>query len=112
MGVAFDRAGELVAKLAAEGITATLDPRNLNLPCVLIVPPRRTFDLPCGFTAGWSLWALVPPPGNADAFRALDDLLDAIAAVLPVTAATALAYTTSPDAPPLPAYQVELQEGL
>jgi hypothetical protein len=112
MGAAFDRAGELVDKLTAEGITATLDSRNLNLPCVLIVPPRRTFDLACGFTAAWTLWALVPPPGNADAFRTLDDLVDSIAAVLPVTRATALAYTPSPDAAPLPAYQVELEEGI
>lgn len=109
---AWDRALELVEKLSADGIAATFDPRNLNLPGVLITPPRREYDLACGFTAAWDLWAIVPGPANGDAFRALDALVDQIAAALPVVRATALPYTPSPDAPPLPAYRVELQEGL
>lgn len=109
---ALERAEELVDVLAAAGITATVDSRNLNLPCVLIPPPRRTYDLGCGYTAGWELWALVPGPGNADAFRAVDDLADRVAAVLPIMRAEPRAYQPNADGPPLVAYRLELEEGI
>lgn len=109
---AYQRAVELAAELTAAGITATVDPRNLNLPCVLIPPPRRTYDVGCGYTAGWELWALVPGPGNADAFRLVDELADQVAKVLPVLRAEPRAYQLAPDAAPLVAYRLELEEGL
>ena len=108
----YDRALALVAELAAAGITATADPRGATPPCVLVVPPDRTFDLNCGYTARWSLWALVPGTGNADAHKALDALVDAVAGVLPLERASFAAYTLSADAPPYPAYQIELEEGI
>lgn len=109
---AFARALELVDLLEAAGIRATNDSRNLNVPCVLIPPPRRAYDLACGYTAGWELWALVPGPGNADAFQAVDELADQVAAVLPVLRAEPRAYQPNPDAPPLVAYRLELEEGI
>jgi hypothetical protein len=108
----FDRAQEIVDKLTADGIAATLDPRSATPPCVLVTPPGRTYDLACGYSARWQLWALVPGTGNADAFRALDALVDEVAAVLPVLRAELQSYVLSPDNPPLPAYRIEFEEGV
>lgn len=108
----YDRALEIAAKLTAEGVNATVDPRSATPPCVLIPPPRRTYDLGCGYTAGWQVWCLVPGTGTADAFKALDALVDAVAAVFPVLRAEFASYVLSPDNPPLPAYRVEFDEGI
>jgi len=104
----YDRALELVGKLTADGIVATVDPRAATPPCVLVTPPNRTYDIACGYSADFVLWALVPGAGNADAFKALDGLCDAVAAVLDVSRADLQSYVLSPDAPPLPAYRIEL----
>jgi len=108
----YERAVELVAELTAAGITATADPRSATPPCVLVAPPERTYDLACGYTARWQLWALVPGAGNADAHKALDGLVDDVAAVLPVERATLQSYVLSAEVPPLPAYRIEFEEGI
>ena len=108
----YERAVELAAKLTANGVRATVDPRAATPPCVLIVPPARTFDLGCGYTAAWHLWALVPGTPNADAHKALDALVDQVAAVLPLERADLQSYALSADAPPLPAYDCTFSEGI
>lgn len=108
----FDRAQEIAAKLEAAGIAATVDPRAATPPCVLVTPPERTYDLACGYSARWNLWALVPGTGNADAHKALDALVDLVAAELPIERATLASYVLALDAPPLPAYRIEFEEGI
>jgi hypothetical protein len=108
----YPRALELVEKLTAAGIMATADPRGATPPCVLVPPPRRLYDLSCSYTATWQLHALAPGTGNADAHKVLDDLVDAVAAVLPVERADLESYVLSPDSPPLPAYRIEFEEGI
>jgi hypothetical protein len=112
MTPAYDRGLELVDKLTAAGIAATVDPRSATPPCVLVGPPTKTYDVGCGFTAAWQLIALVPGPGNADAFKALDDLETQVASVLPVTRSTLTQYSLSPDNPAFPAYRIEYTEGV
>ena len=107
----YERAGELVGKLTAAGITATVDPRGATPPCVLVVPPARVYDVACGYTATWELWALVPGTGNADAHVALDDLVDEVATVLPLERADLQSYALSADAPTLPAYRLDIDGG-
>jgi hypothetical protein len=108
----YERALELAEKLTAEGITATVDPRGATPPCVLITPPARTYDLACGYTATWDLWALVPGTANADAHKALDVLVDRVYAVLPIERADLQSYALAADAPPLPAYRLTMTEGI
>lgn len=108
----YPRALEIASDLTASGVSATVDPRAATPPCVLIVPPARTFDLGCGYTATWELWALVPGTGNADAHRALDLLVDAVLKVLPLERADLQSYALSADAPPLPAYRLTFSEGV
>jgi len=108
----YPRALELAEALTASGIRATVDPRGATPPCVLIVPPARTWDLACGYTASWELWALAPGTGNADAHKALDDLVDDVAKVLPLERADLQSYVLAADAPPLPAYRLTMTEGV
>ena len=106
------RARELASVLTAAGVTATADPRSATPPCVLIPPPDRDYDLGCGYTARWNLWALAPGAGNADAHAALDEMVDRLAELLPVERAVPGSYVLSPDNPPFPAYRVEFLEGV
>lgn len=108
----YERAVEIVEKLQAEGIRAGMDPRGATPPCVLVTPPSGTYDLACGFTARWQLWALVPGPGNADSWKALDDLKDRVAGVLDLREFTFSSYAISPDNPLFPAYRLDFEEAL
>lgn len=108
----YDAAVALADALVAAGVNATVDPRAATPPCALIPPPDRVYDLSCGYTANWHVWALAPGPGNADAHKALDDLADAIAAVLPIERSTLRSYVLANDAPALPAYDLEFSEGV
>ena len=112
MSIGYDRGLEIVGKLEAEGIAATIDPRSATPPCVLGTPPNREYDIACGYTAAWSWFAIVPGPGNADAFKALDELADRIAGVLPVRTMTFTQYAISADSSPNPAYRINFEEGI
>lgn len=100
----------IVEKLTAAGIRATTDPSALNLPAVLVVPPRRVYDVTCGYTATWTLHAIAPAPtgGDRTTWAALDKLVDTIATVYPVEDATAGAYVLGPNTHP--AYLVNFSE--
>jgi hypothetical protein len=68
--------------------------------------------LNCGFTARWQLQALVPGPGNADAFKRLDELRDQVTGVIEVREFTFGSYALSPDNPPFPAYRIDFEEAI
>lgn len=108
----YERALEWVAKLNADGVNATADPRAAVPPVVLFAPPGRRYNTGCGFTADWEVWAIVPTTGNAEAWAALDGLVDAVAAVARVETATFQSYTLSADSPLLPAYRITFTEGI
>jgi hypothetical protein len=108
----YDAALAIVDKLKAAGVNATADPRSATPPCVLVPPPNRTYDVACGYTAAWSVWALVPGVGNADSHKALDALADLVAGVLPVERMTLASYVLAADAPALPGYRIEFDEGV
>jgi hypothetical protein len=107
-----DAAQIIADKLTAAGVDVTHDPRGATPPCVLIAPPALTFDLGCGATASWSVWALAPGPANLDAWVALDEMLSTVAGVLPVERCDFRMYSPAADASPLPAYQIQFTEGI
>lgn len=91
----FDRAAGIVAALNGAGIRATTDPGAASPPCVLVVPPARTYDLPCGFTARWQLAAIAPAALGADrnSWAQLEALVDAVADVVDLQGAELVTYT-------------------
>jgi hypothetical protein len=105
---------DVVDALIAAGVDATADPRSATPPCVLVTPPRLTFDIGCGATAAWSIWALAPGPANADAWLALDELLAGVrkAQLKPIERCTFVQYMLAADAPPVPAYRIEFTTGV
>jgi len=105
-----DRGSQLVEVLAAAGVPATVDPAAAVPPVVLVPPPARVYDLAVGFTATWTLVAIVSPPGGIGAWHDLDALVDAAAAALPVERAEPTAYQLAPDGPPHPAYLLTIRE--
>jgi hypothetical protein len=69
-------AAAIVAQLAAGGVRATVDERDLNPPCVWVGPPtlawrfgRATWD------AGWTLTAVVADTGRGYSNNALAALV-------------------------------------
>lgn len=105
---------DVVDALAGAGVDATCDPRSANPPCILVTPPRLNFDVGCGATAAWSIWALAPGPANPDAWVVLDELLAAArkAKIPPIEQSTFVNYRITPDAPPVPAYRIEFTQGV
>lgn len=110
--MSYARSLELADALTSVGIRATADPRSATPPCVLITPASRTFDLACGYSARWDLWALVPGTANADAAKQLSEIVDELAAQLPLELAEPSSYVLSPDAPAFPAFRCQFTEAL
>jgi hypothetical protein len=105
-----DASTTIVEKLTAAGIRATTDPGALNPPAVLVVPPRRVYDVACGYSAIWTLHAIAPAPtgGDRTTWKQLDDLVDAISSCYPVEVAQPGAYVVGPAS--LPSYLVTFTE--
>jgi hypothetical protein len=107
-----DAALAVCEKLQGAGVRATTDPGALNPPAVLVVPPRRVYDVGCGYTAHWSLHAVAAGPtgGDRTTWGQLDELVDAIASVYPVEQAQPGAYVLGPNTHP--SYLVTFSEAI
>jgi hypothetical protein len=71
----FDELDRLVAACTQVGVRATYDPRNVNPPCVLFVPPVLDLDVMGGMaSAEFQAIVIGPPVGNVDAWRVMDDM--------------------------------------
>jgi len=107
-----EAAAAIVAKLQAAGIRATTDPGALNPPAVLVPPPRRVYDIGCGYTAVWTLHAIAGSPtgGDRTTWSQLDTLVDAIAGAFAVETAQPGAYVLGPNT--YPSYLVQFSEGV
>ena len=99
-------------KLRAAGVRATMDPGALNPPAILVVPPRREYDVGCGYTAVWTVHAIAAGPtgGDRTTWGQLDELVDAIAGVFPVESAQPGAYVVHPNT--YPSYLVTFREAI
>jgi len=102
-----DEALEIVEKLKSAGVRATTDAGALNPPAVLVPPPRRVYNLNCGYSAVWNVHAIAPGVTGGDrvTWGQLDELVDAIASVYPVELAQPGAYVL--EAKTLPSYLVQ-----
>jgi hypothetical protein len=71
---------DLVARLNAAGIKATVEPGKLSPPQVLVMPPDVDLDLACGGTASFSIMCVAPLNGDSTAWHVAERL---VAKVLP-----------------------------
>lgn len=108
----YERGAAIVAALVRAGVRATMDPAGAVPPVVLVMPPGRTYDLPCGFTARWTLAALAPAAQGADrnSWAALDALADAAATAVGAIDADLVAYTLNGTT--FPAYLLTFEEAV
>lgn len=106
------RAEQLAAQLRGAGIDATHDPAAAASlrPCVLVPPPRLTFDVSDEATAAWRLVAIAGTPVQLDAWVQLDELVEAVAELLCVETADPTSWAATPGDDPLPAYVITLTE--
>lgn len=106
------RGKELVELLEAQGIRATVDPALASPPCVLVVPPNLTYDLPCAVDAAWQLAAIVPAANTADrsTWEMLDDLVDATTKAVDIATGDLVSYVLNGRA--FPAYLLSFTEGI
>lgn len=105
------RAHQLRDQLVADGVRAVTSARSVVPPCVLITPPLRTYDMACGYTATWQLYAIAPGGGDEGSWQALDALVDDVAELLPIETANATAWRSAADAAEsMPAYLLTFTE--
>lgn len=84
------QAAAYIAQLEAAGVRATLDPRDLNPPAVLIRPPTLHFRFGRGCVgADWTARLYLPDPGTADALRLAMEQLALIQDALGIAGITA-----------------------
>jgi hypothetical protein len=108
-----ERALEMAALIQDAGVRATTDPRKVVAPAVLITPPSVVFDLSCGGTATWTLYAISSSPGgDADAWRQIDKMLGVVLYVLQPERAEPAGWAPDPDAATMPAYRLTLTEAV
>jgi hypothetical protein len=101
----------MAAKLEAEGIAATCDPRSATPPCVLIEPPSGDYGA-CDLVAEWRVVALAPGTANTDAWAALEDLAAVVYAVLPVERRSFGRYVLAQDQQAMPAFLFTFTQGV
>lgn len=95
MTTTLERATEIVEKLQAAGIRATMDVGALNLPAVLVnLPTDRRMDLNCGISVTWAIQSIGPAPGTWDrtAWAQLEALVEVVEATLPVERSQSAAW--------------------
>lgn len=106
------RARELAAQLTAGGVRTVTSARSVVTPCVLVTPPVRAYDLSCGYTATWQLYALASGGGDEASWGSLDELVDQLAQLVDVETVTPTAWTAGSGAEPLPAFLVTFTEAV
>ena len=91
MGALTTRATELADELNTLGVRAVSDPADalVNLPCVLVAPPRVDYRAKA---ITWRLLVLGPGPGTLAGWTAVDTLLDALEAEVPLETAEPATY--------------------
>lgn len=61
--------------LRSAGVRAVADPRDVNPPCLLVMPPAIVWRMKCA-DASWSAYAIATDPGTEPALRQLSVLLE------------------------------------
>lgn len=105
-------ANVIVEKIRAGGIRATVDERDINPPAVWVGPPTMHFRFGKGWTADWTITAVVADTGRAYSLAALGTLVAQVQDSMGWLAVTArpVALQIPGGAAPLPAYEMTFSE--
>lgn len=99
-------AQDMVTACQNVNVRATMDPRKVNPPCVLITPPDLENVTACGVFAAWTVHLIAPGTPDLDAIAWLmDNVMPVFDAVGGYTAEFGN-LTLSPDGDPMPAYTI------
>ena len=98
----------LITALQDIGIHATLDPRRVNPPCALIVPPTLKRITGAGLFAAWHVHLIAPGNNDLDAITWLLDNLEAAFEAVGADSAEFANLALSPDAGTMPSYQLTI----
>lgn len=88
------------------GVRAVDDQRDINPPCVLLMPPEGSFRFDrARADVTWTAYLVTGDGGARAAVKALSDLLDKIAGIFPATTFTRRALQLPGGGDPMPAYE-------
>lgn len=104
----------LVAQLEAAGIRATVDPRDVNPPAVLVEPPTMEYRFATrAVDYAWTLTAIVPNSGTRPALDELAELVEDVrVALMAGVRARPVTWVPLEAGDPLPAYAVEFTQSV
>ena len=111
MTTLYDLMTDTVTQLTAAGIRATADPQKVNLPAVLVLPPRLDLDVACGGTATCQAMALTRGPGSEAAWKVLDEIVGKAYEVINFQVIEPTSYALD-DTAALPAYAMNWTEAI
>lgn len=96
----------VLALFTAADLRATDDAREINPPCVYLLPPAGSFRFDRGRAdVTWTAYLVTGDAGARAATAALSDLVDKIAGTLPLTTFTRVALAVPGGGDPLPSYE-------
>lgn len=98
----------IVASIEAVGVKATLDPRKVNAPCALVVPPDLERVVASGVYAAWQVHLIAPGAADLDAVAWLLSHLTEVYEAVGAFTAEFGNLSLSPDSDPLPAYTLTI----
>lgn len=98
---------DVLAAFTAAGVRAVADLRDVNPPCVWVLPPEGSFRFDRNrATIEWVAYLVAPNVGTRPAASALSELVDQVTGIGPFTTFTRDAVQMPDGADPLPAYRV------
>ena len=101
-------AADVLQQLQGAGVRATDDARDINPPCVYLVPPEGSLRFNRGTAdCTWTIYLVTGDAGARTATRALSDLIDKVAGVFSFTTFERVALSVpGAGADPLPSYRL------
>ena len=100
-------AADVLDKLQGAGVRATDDARDINPPCVFLVPPQGTLRFDRNRAdCTWNLYLVTGDAGARTATRHLSDLIDQVAGLFSFTTFERFALTVPGGGDPLPSYRL------
>jgi hypothetical protein len=98
---------DVLAVFTAAGLRAVDDARDINPPCVFLMPPTGSLRFERGRAeVEWAAYLIVGNAGARPATKALSELIDKIAGQLPITTFELAPLALPGGGDPMPSYRL------